>query len=110
MDDSIIAVIAAILIGVFQLVASANKKKKEKERIMQTWSQEGPDVAPVPVMTSAKKRKGVKKDQIGKTVAEIADITEKEVDESEETTSLLHDFSPQKAILFSEVLNPKWNS
>ena len=135
MDDSIIAVIAAISIGIIQLVISANKKKKVKERIVRSWADEeryGQTVALegwekwdepeglekveemendvlAPFRMTMPQNERIEPPMHTMEIEEIEDIEdEKEV--IEETESVLSDFTPQKAILYAEVINPKWNS
>jgi len=44
-----------------------------------------------------------------KPMMEIKDVKD-ESETIEETEPILYGFTPKKAILFTEVLNPKWNS
>ncbi|MCL1973893.1 MAG: hypothetical protein FWG54_03650 [Bacteroidetes bacterium] len=117
MDDSIIAIIAAVAIGLFQLVNSVNKKKRTQEQRMHSRPQRDefffdlpekeepafstpffeascpPESPSLPTTAPVKKR-------------EAEEVME--VEDAEEEASLLQDFTPLNAILFSEVMHPKW--
>jgi len=117
MDDSIIAIIAAIAIGLFQLVNSVNKRKRaqEQRRRAQTGGYtEEPDVAYIEEPEFHSVYKPIVMPRILKPEEEggpmSTPLTTMEVEETEEASTLLEDFTPQNAILFSEVLNPKWKS
>ena len=126
MDDSIITIIVLAVLGTIQLLTSINKKKRARERILQTWSEEELEgqeaeedvieevTAPFtirkmmpdedsrfmtkPMLASIKKGPG--------TIAADEIIAVEEV----EGESPLEHFTPQQAILYSEIINPKWNS
>ncbi|MDR2585817.1 MAG: hypothetical protein LBC84_06325 [Prevotellaceae bacterium] len=114
MDDSIIAIIAAVAIGLVQLVASVNKKKRAQERLSQTRMQSEWFISEDPEMDMEEAKEPetfLKKYSLG-----VADpVTTSPIDQSEEECanaeeSFLDDFTPEKAIIFSEVLKTKWNS
>lgn len=135
MDESIIAIIAAVAIGIFQLVTSANKKKRERERIIQKWTEEEQThvmneweaLGMVEMEEEMNEAKEVAAPQViqrlfrpeeegGPMAKPVLAVTEEEEESpitaapDDEMGSLWDDFTPQKAVLFSEVLNPKWNS
>ena len=116
MDDSIIAIVAAVAIGIFQLVVSINKKKKEKQRIYRSWSEEENEEAEVVEEEVVPYRALTPQQEGGPMVMSLPtiELEEKLFEEEEETLEteglLLQDFTPQKAIIFSEVLHQRWNS
>ena len=138
MDDSIIAIIAAAVIGLTQFVVSANKKKKEKERMINrrieqeyyAQREEGDEEEdsfymedPLQEVLSSQfggempRRMLTPEEEGGPmakpvfTISEAQPMEQKaEEYEEEEEGIFLHDFTPKSAILFSEVINSRWNS
>ena len=138
MDDTIITIIAAAAIVLFQVVTSINKKKRareqqtarpqpeyyadfemdEVEEMEKMDEVEGmEEVKEVvnrveevknPMVVVPRSRIFKPEEEGGPMAKPQAILLEETAVEEEE--SLLHDFTPQKAILFSEVINPKWNS
>ena len=120
MDDSIIAIIAAISIGIFQLVVSANKKKRAREQVKHLRPDAFvPDFEMEEIGDWEERVNVHHQEEPPEKILILApkeDIIPRERDmpleeeESSEKDSILYDFTPQKAILFSEVINQKWNS
>ena len=134
--DSIIAIVAAIAIGIFQLVSSANKKKRAREAAMRPQIDsyiadyeieteeseelervvEMPEEEPIIAQKVPLIRRMMRPEEEGgpmnKPISAIeeGEIKGVEATASEEDTSLLLDFTPQKAIIYAEILNPRWNS
>ena len=132
MDDSIITILVVVALGFFQLVVSINKKKRVREQAMRPrpitnepnseWeefedfakmlyrmeepeqpAQEVVQVKPVPVSAPGV----LKPEEEGGPMNEPISIL---MEEAPEFVELLLEFTPQKAIIYSEVINPKWNS
>ena len=133
MDDSIITILVVITLGIFQFVVSMNKKKRAREQAMRprpvTYqpdseleemedlrkmffpteeleqpAQEVVKVKPVPVSAP----RVLKLEEEGGPMSKpVTVVMEEDVFEQSE---LLLDFTPQKAIIYSEIINPKWNS
>ena len=119
MDDSIITILVVVTLGIFQLVMSINKKKRAQEQALRSrLNSVAPDSElevleelekmfypiekleqPVPVLQP--KVEGV---PMAKPIPVVIE------EEALECPELLSGFTPQKAIIFSEILNPKWNS
>ncbi|MCL2728385.1 MAG: hypothetical protein FWD56_08395 [Bacteroidales bacterium] len=125
MEDSIIAIIAAAAIGLIQLIAVANKKKKQQARTMQKWAEEEQyeamesdleleveevEEVSAPFMVKRMLKPHEEGGPMAKPVVSIAADEADLMGTADEEESLFEDFTPQKAILFSEVLKPKWNS
>ena len=113
MDDSIIAIIAAVAIGIFQLVNSVNKKKKTQEQRMRSRPEPEEFFFDFPDAQEQAFSTPLFESSCTPESAPLPDITpvkEMETMESEdaEEAFLLHDFTPLNAILFSEVMQPKW--
>ena len=133
MDDSIITILVVVTLGIFQLVVSINKKKRAREQAMRSPSEYfAPDselealedlskmfypveepVQPAPEVVKVKPTpvpspRLLKPEEEGGPIAKPISLF---VDEdASEQHELLLDFTPQKAIIYSEILNPKWNS
>ena len=126
MDDSIFAILAAIAIGLIQVVTSINKKKKAREQAMRPPSDahllyfdmeetEEPEIdetvyrqeKTIAELATARPRM-LRPEEEGGPMAQPIQPSEAEASEDEDF--LLHDFTPQKAIIFSEMLNQRWNS
>ena len=104
--DTILTILAAIAILLVQLVVRANKRKRVQER-------EGGALTMRSVFSEEmEETEGMEKEG---GYAPIATIDEAEAGRAgemplEEEELALPDFTAQKAILYSEVINPKWNS
>ncbi|MCL2738913.1 MAG: hypothetical protein FWE30_05650 [Bacteroidales bacterium] len=112
MNDSIITIIAVVAIGLFQWINSMNKRRKAQEQRMRSQTGtytmdtdfeevEGPE--PVSLFRMLKPQ-----EEGGRRAAPI--MAPEPVAEVEEEEPLLADFTPRNAILFSEVMSPKWNT
>ena len=136
MDDSIIAVIAAIAIGIFQLVTSVNKKRKAQEQRMRSQSdayeadtdweeaeeaEEAEPTAPLFTVLSEQAVRALEpvslsqvrkpqKERGFKAIPYTAPEAEAAAESEDEEESLLSDFTLRNAVLFSEVMNSKWNT
>ena len=146
MDDSIITILVLAALGIVQLVASINKKKKAQEQRMHSQTgaysantdfeeTEEPDperfffgglpelqeeslpISPKPSPFFSSKTspfsRVLKPEEEGgpmtytyeDEVAKTAAIEENAIGEED---SPLYHFTPQQAILYSEIINPKW--
>jgi len=157
MDDSIITILVLAALGIVQLVASINKKKRAQEQRMRSQTgaytvdadfeeMEEPDSEgqifglpelqekqlphspqpsplfapqPSPFFSSKLSNRELKPKEEGGsmfkpllTFAEAAAMETAAVEEEVmgEEDSVLYHFTPQQAILYSEIINSKWNS
>ena len=117
MDDSIIAIIAAIAIGLFQLVSSINKRKRAQEQRMRfppstyTETVDFEDIkepARISLYKPISLPRELKPEEEGGPMSDP--IMSMEVEDTEGISTLLQDFTPLNAILFTEVMNPKWKT